>query len=81
MNHCYPTIYDAGPTLKQHWVNVLCSPGKLNVIESDILRELDFSGIISDFAIRYWNRLILHSSPDTTHTKGNNGNYGIKSAI
>ena len=32
-------IYDAGPTLKQHWVNVLRSPGKLNVIESDILRD------------------------------------------
>ena len=52
MNQCYPTIYDAGPTLKQHRVNAMCSPGKLNVIESDILRELDFSGIIiSDFAI------------------------------
>ena len=36
MNQCYPTIYDAGPTLKQHRVNVLCSPGKLNVIESDV---------------------------------------------
>ena len=51
MNQCHPTLYDADPTLKQHWVNVLCLHVKLNVIESDILRELDFSGIISDFAI------------------------------
>ena len=24
---CWPTVFDAGPTLKQHWVNAPCLPG------------------------------------------------------
>ena len=60
MNQYYLAIYDAGPTLKQHWVNV-CIVLRTSMkqeylttmsIKSDILRELDFSSIISDFAIQ-----------------------------
>ena len=29
---CWPTLFDVGPTLKQHWLNVLCLLGKLRVV-------------------------------------------------
>ena len=29
--YCWSTVYDAGPTLSQHWVDVLCFLGHYNL--------------------------------------------------
>ena len=29
---CWPTVFDAGPTLIQHWANILCLVGYRQVI-------------------------------------------------
>ena len=31
---CWPAVSDVGPTLKQHWVNVLCLQGSAPLINS-----------------------------------------------
>ena len=33
LNQCSPTLYNAGPTLQQHWVNVSC------LLESHLLAD------------------------------------------
>ena len=31
-DYCWPTVYAAGPTIGQHWVNILCFLGRLLTI-------------------------------------------------
>ena len=60
---CWPTVYDAGPTLVQHWVDVLCLPGsgssmssslplsKINSVKSSSSRSYRCGGLIIRFGI------------------------------
>ena len=58
---CWPTVFDAGPTLFQHWVNVSCSRRWPNIVPT-LAERLLLAGLtanLSSFLPSHWCRLFM----------------------
>ena len=72
-DQCWPTVYDAGPTLVKHWVDVSCLPGIQVIRESSgarwmrkghqLLRNQQCQQIVSTMAKSTANKVSVRSLP------------------